>query len=208
MRRIIKDDTPVFWSEFCELNPKIVYDDLEKSSEGRELRSNIRKQMINVQKGVCCYCCKSIEAEDTHNEHIKPRNSFPQYSMDYNNLIVSCNSKNSCGIKKDKYYDAKFISPLEEDCESHFKYLANGVIEGVDERGKYTIDILNLNSHKLVSFRKNIYDSCVAIAGTEGGKEIIIQTYIRESDGKLPSFSVMVEYFLKKEVFDYIEENI
>lgn len=82
------------------------------------------------------------------------------------------------------------------------------MIEGVDERGIYTVDLLNLNSHKLVSFRKNIYDSCVAIANLKGGKDVIVQTYISESDGKLPDFSVMVEYFLRKGLFDYVEENI
>lgn len=102
MRRIIKDNTPVFWSDFCQSNPRKAYDDLEKSSEGKALRANIRKHMINTQKGVCCYCCKSVDEEDTHNEHIKPRDSFPQYSMDYNNLLVSCNNPNSCGNKKGK----------------------------------------------------------------------------------------------------------
>lgn len=204
MRRIIKDAAPAFWSNYCKKHSRAVYADLDKTARGKEIRSFIREYMLNEQKWVCCYCCKRIEIIDAHNEHIKPQTKFPNYTMDYNNLIVSCNDINTCGIKKDSEYDAMFVTPLEEDCEVHFRYLPNGVMEGLDERGEYTVKLLNLNSHRLVESRKAIYEACMLIAQTEDGKDLIYNSYIKEADGKLPDYANMVEYFMKRGAFEYI----
>lgn len=50
------------------------------------------------------------------------------------------------------------ISPLEKDCESHFRYQQDGTIqpaEKTDEAAEYTITKLNLNDKRLCRAREN-----------------------------------------------------
>ncbi|NEP57986.1 MAG: TIGR02646 family protein [Symploca sp. SIO2G7] len=71
------------------------------------------------------------ESDSCHIEHLKPQEKFPQLALDYNNLLASCQAERSknpppplrCGYKKDNWYDEKlFVSPLQPDCESFFRY--------------------------------------------------------------------------------------
>ncbi len=82
---------------------------------------------------ICCYCCGSLEKgpSSAHNEHVKPQSSYPNDSMDYGNLLASCNNGNTCGAaKRDTYDDRYFVSPLREDCEDHFSFSQDGRIRG------------------------------------------------------------------------------
>ena len=119
MIRIIKDKAPEFWTNFFRHNKNVRhYDDLEKSDNGKEVRQKIRFHMISQQKYICCYCCGIIDEDNSHNEHIKPRDKKPELSLEYDNMIVSCNSSGQCGKAKDKFYSENdFISPLDEDVE-------------------------------------------------------------------------------------------
>lgn len=62
----------------------------------------------------------------------------------------------NCGHAKLEWFnDTLLISPLEENCESQFKFTALGKIEPVDAnpQAQYTIDILNLDNTKLNAAR-------------------------------------------------------
>ena len=116
----------------------------------------MRNCLIEEQKYLCAYCCGQIDNKNAHNEHIEPRHpkkGISKRSLDYNNLVASCygfSGEKTCGPKKENEYDeAKFISPLDPDCEKVFSYLPNGHMEG----NEYTIDLLNLNSYKLKKAR-------------------------------------------------------
>lgn len=205
MRKITKEPEPKFWTDFKKKNPKKAYNDLDKSNEGQELRSKIRDFMIKNQKGLCCYCCKSIDSENSHNEHIRPQKSYPNLSMDYKNLLVSCTTpagkELTCGNKKCDKYDSKlFISPLDNNCGNHFRYLFDGRIEGTSVKGRYTINLLNLNSYDLIQARKTLFRQCEKTAKLD--KELVYDWYIREKeDGTLPHFVDMVQFFYDLEAF-------
>lgn len=201
MKRIIKDSPPKFWIEYMRRHPKSHYDDLEKSEDGRQIRKQIREHMLANQKKICCYCCRTITSNNSHNEHIKPRASFPKESMNYNNLLASCTSK-TCGTAKGNTYDSgKFISPLQEDCEKHFRFLPNGRIEGQTPMGESTIECLNLNDYELVQARRAQYKTCCDMAAYVG-KEYVFEEYIQEKNGCLPRFVDMITYFYDRGDFD------
>ena len=201
MKKIIKDAEPEFWSDYLRRHPKTTYDDLDKTEEGKQLRSQVREHMLAHQKMICCYCCKSIDSSHSHNEHIKPRSSFPRNSMDYDNLLVSCTS-GTCGMAKENHYNpAMFISPLMENCEEHFQFLPDGRIVGKSAQGEDTINCLNLNAYSLVQSRKQQYKDCCDMARYMG-KEYVFTEYIQEKDGCLPRFVDMIIYFYNRGDFD------
>lgn len=204
MRRIIKGEAPDFWTKFCRKHSKVRYDDLNTNENGKEIRAELRQHLLTEQQYLCCYCCCQIEdSKDCHNEHIWPRNSEIKHnSMDYHNLVASCNGLNTCGNKKGDVYDSKlFVSPADEDCESHFRFKYDGRIEGVTKSGKYTIELLNLNDYNLVQARKRLYEEC-CIMSEQLGREYIQTEYINSKDGKLHSFVDMIQFFYSEGKFD------
>ena len=202
MRRIIKDNVPDFWSAYLRRHHNSRYDDLDTTEEGKQLRRQIREHMLEHQKMICCYCCKSIDSSNSHNEHIKPKDLFPQNSMDYDNLLVSCTSKNTCGMAKGNHYDLmNFVSPLQEGCEEHFSFFPDGQIKGETDEGAATVECLNLNTYDLRQARKQQYKECCNMARYMG-KDYIFEAYMQEKDGSLPRFVDMITYFYNRGDFD------
>ena len=83
----------------------------------------------------------------------------------YNNLIVSCNEKNSCGSIKQNKYSGEFINPVIENPKEFLTYnIASGEIVPLykdledirNKRATYTIELLNLNNYVLKDARKNL----------------------------------------------------
>lgn len=202
MRKIVKDDTPEFWKRYILHNKKIYYDSADKKQ-----KLDLRKHMLKVQGYICAYCCACIDERNSHNEHIKPKagHRYPNLSMDYKNLLVSCTTKGSkrtstCGMHKGDEYDEQFVSPLESDCAEHFCFEVDGRVKGITPRGVYTVELLNLNAYKLVNSRKALIDEMNICR--DYGKEFVQQNYIDEHDGRLPRFVDMTEYLLKQGYFD------
>ena len=205
MRKIIKDPAPVFWTDFIHTHPRLQYKDLNGSAEGRMVRQQIREHMTAQQKYLCCYCCGTIHADNSHNEHVRSRDCYPNLSMDYTNLLVSCidNTHSHCGMKKDNAdLPTDFVSPLQDDCEEHFCFYPDGRIDGQTDQGKHTIDYLGLNDYALVDARKNLYNECMRMAQYMG-KEYVYTSYMQENDqGVLPRYVDMVTYFYNRGDFD------
>lgn len=186
MIHIQKGEEPAFMVEFKKKNPKKTYD----SKEFTQYRPLLKKVLIKEQKGICAYCCTRITEESSHNEHIEPRNPgkySSSRSLDYYNIVASCNNPNTCGeIKGNKYDAEKFISPLSQDCEDKFDYCFDGIIEG-DE---YTIDLLNLNDYSLINARKAI---CKGLQSLD--KDMIKVIYMDESEEYQPYYNVIKWYY-------------
>ena len=151
---IRKNKVPDFFTIYKKKNPDAIYD----SDSFREISPVLHEELVKEQRGLCAYCCSKIHVENSHNEHIEPRHmkdgTYSRKSLDYDNIVASCNKKNTCGNQKKDEYDAeKFISPLQEECEQVFSYDPDGYMRGDD----YTISLLNLNSYELRSARKSVY---------------------------------------------------
>ena len=206
MRRIIKNEPPEFWLEYKKSHADSKYDDLDRTEEGKQFRRSLRKHLLEQQGNLCCYCCREIakaSPSSSHIEHIKPRSLYPKESMNYDNLLVSCENRKTCGTKKGGHYNAEtFISPTMEDCEKHFIYTNEGRIVGADVAANDTIEILNLNEGSLVNERKNLLNECFE-AAISPGKQYIYDYYIKEKDDvSLPRYVDMVTYFYENGDFD------
>lgn len=205
MRRITKDETPEFWTTFIKRYPRTTYQMLEETQEGKTVKSQIRAHMVQHQQHLCGYCCKVIEEAQAHNEHICPQSTYQNQSMEYSNLIASCTTQggdSTCGMKKRGNYNSSlFVSPLMADCEQHFRFLENGKIDSITPEGQYTIELLNLNSYALKAARSALLKEIDQMAKA-CGKEYVIEYYVEPSNGYLPRFVDMVEYFVREGRFD------
>ena len=188
MLHIQKREEQQFLTDFKKKYPKKDYDSEEFASHRPVLKSGL----IEEQKGLCAYCCGRITDDKAHNEHIEPRNPgkyASKRSLDYTNIIASCNNPETCGNKKENQYDPqKFVSPLDEDCEEKFTYHGDGKIVG----DKYTIDLLNLNAYELRNARKSVMKKLQFL-----DKETIEMCYMNEEDGKYQAYYNVIKWFWK-----------
>lgn len=188
MLYIQKESEPKFLTAFKKKYPQKDYD----SKEFAEYRPKLNSVLVKEQKGLCAYCCGRITDEKSHNEHIEPRHPgryASTRSLDYTNIVASCNNVHTCGNKKGNQYDEeKFISPLSEKCEEKFTYYPNGTIVG----DKYTIDCLNLNAYELKNARKAVYKSLQDL-----DKDSIHMIYMDEDDGAYSPYYNVIKWYLK-----------
>ena len=132
-----------------------------------KLREHI---LLQEQELLCCYCETEIDSSsDTSNiDHFKTRHLFPRLTLEYDNLLISCNTRYQCSSFKDdkiKYksdYD-NIINPVIEDPDYYFDYLLTGDIfpkSNIDAKSKekaiFTIAIFQLNNTRLVHKRKEV----------------------------------------------------
>ena len=166
MKRIYKNDEPqeiLQWkSKFKNKNGRMPrYSDL---NEEKNLPHKIflKNSLLSEQGHICCYCCKPIRTDNSHIEHIRPkeRDEYRAMSLEYENLLASCQGyhdrEENCGHSKDNIFDEElFVSPLEENCESLFEFNDRGKIKAADgnERAAYTIELLNLDTEQLNAAR-------------------------------------------------------
>lgn len=127
-----------------------------------EIKQVLKQYLLEEQENSCCpYCEIEIHLEDSHIEHIKPKDKFPKLLADYNNFIACCLEKKICGDSKASKWSELFINPVIEDPEDYFEYdIKTGKIIPIFKEGnrhkkaKYTIDLLNLNDNRLCEIRK------------------------------------------------------
>lgn len=132
-----------------------------------ELREHI---LLQEQELLCCYCETEIDSssENSNIDHFKTRNLFPRLTLEYDNLLISCNTRYQCSsfkddnIKHKSDYD-KIINPATEDPDFYFDYLLTGEIfpkSNLDAKSKekaiFTIEIFQLNNTRLVNKRKQV----------------------------------------------------
>lgn len=200
MRKIERYPEPDFWCEYKRKHPGIMYKDLNVDMEGREVRKRMRQYLVKSQNGLCAYCCKGISEEDSLNEHIRPqgREEYARCSMDYDNLVASCDTKGAyptCSAKKENKYDESlFVSPLNDDCEKHFEFYPNGQMAATTKEGQYTCEVLGLNSYALQGARKATYKVCRSY----GDSNLVREYMLTPQEGKLEPFADMIEFFYRR----------
>lgn len=176
------------------------YDDLR----GEEYHK-VKCDLIEEQFALCCYCGKRIHDYDAHIEHFVPQSADDTKTLAYDNMLASCNGyrdrQENCGHKKDNWYDANTVSPMEEDCESHFTYSVDGKIDAPpdDERGRQTIRHLELDSTLLNRARRSaIYISGLFDEDFDAQKkEELLKAFRTPTDGELPPFCVAICYCIE-----------
>ena len=201
MKRIVKSKEPQVLADFKKEYREKQKVDATYNDMTYSIKNKIKSILSEEQSFICCYCMKRIKPHNSHIEHIKPQARFPDESLDYHNLLVSCNgmddTNENCGHKKDNWYDARdFLVPLDPDCEKIFTYSITGKIDASQKRGQITITKLNLNSLQLVRARKAV----IGLSGLfdsdfeQRKQEIISYNATPNSDNVLPPFCMAVIY--------------
>lgn len=171
MLKVNKEQEPEFLLEYKRKYSPKAWTDYNKDNIRSKLKENI---LVLEQEEYCPYCEKRIYDDEGHIEHIKPRDLYPKEFQNYNNLIISCDEKNSCGKHKGNKYNDNFINPVIDNPNDYFSYnLASGEVvpKNNDEksndyiRARYTIDVLNLNSYELKNARMNLVDMLSVYTG-------------------------------------------
>lgn len=186
MLHIKKESEPQFLADFKKKYPSKTYE----SQEFQEHRATLNDILRKEQKGLCAYCCGQIEGKNSHNEHIEPQHPgafSSSRSLDYTNIVASCDHPKTCGTKKGNKYSAEqFISPLDENCENQFTYYLDGKMDG----DAYTIELLNLNEYELKTARKAVIKSLQGL-----DKETISMIYMDENAEKYPAFYNVIKWY-------------
>ena len=207
MIQITKQASPQPFEDWKKVNRNEKFDKLNANPH---VKSILKNALINEQKGLCCYCCTRIKTDNSHIEHIKPKGNknYSNLRFSYNNLLASCEgfeiNNETCGHNKGEWYDKKlFISPLDNDYESHFTYTFNGKIQGKinnDAKATEAIYRLNLNSYELENARVAIIDSILkdkSLVDCVENIEAEIRHYsMQDANGRLEPFYNIIIFTL------------
>lgn len=204
MKYIKKNLEPSQFSEWKSSHPGASYkDDLcnFNDSSARAARIALKRSLLAEQKYICCYCECRITDATSHIEHFRPKDAsqFPQLQLDYSNLLASCTKTPTgsldehCGHKKGNFFSIDLVSPQEVDCSSHFGYMMDGSICGLDYRGNLTIQKLHLDSALLDTKRKMLIDYFLGFDDVDELQQEI-EDYLNENGSQLGEFFTMIEF--------------
>ncbi|WP_051537856.1 retron system putative HNH endonuclease [Treponema sp. C6A8] len=127
----------------------------------------IRESLLDEQNNLCAYCMASISKDDMKIEHFKSQSVYPQYQLDYSNMLGCCKGNEGKPNKLqtcDSYKGNKELS-LNPSVKADFEkmeliYLEDGTISSRNESfNKELDDVLNLNAASLKAKRKEMIDS-------------------------------------------------
>ena len=156
MKYISQNNEPDSFSHWKKHKPGVNW----KAFSQTEIYTELRKELILQQQGMCCYCEIALKDEkDAHIEHLKDQHNYSNERYNFNNLLASCKKTDSCGHKKGHGYFENMITPLEKNCQSHFTYTGRGQIIPKDENDKIaqdTIKLLGLDCQRLRDRRLSI----------------------------------------------------
>ena len=175
---------------------------------GNPYKEEFKKDLIDEQGGICCYCEQKLKIDDSHLEHLLPQkfDSFSESLFDYNNLLCSCQKElkkgepRHCGNSKGSLYDKDLlVSPLDIECEAKFKYNSDGTIESTDEASKETILHLQLDIDKLNILRASAIEAFIIDPITfeeisEEEAQIFAKEYLKQENGKFNEFYTTIQY--------------
>lgn len=191
MLEITHDREPALLMEFKSQHRGIIDSDTWKLYRDYESLHSADKPLARslhaLQEGLCIYCERpicAIPAErkqnelDRHVEHLRPRSLYPQESITYTNLALSCTASGrrsmlTCGNKKaDKELP---ILPTEKhrhlfdlDIESGRMIPALDTTPAESAKVRNCIELLNLNQAELCHQRAQVFENLKAIsANTE-----------------------------------------
>ncbi|AZE93107.1 hypothetical protein C4J96_0973 [Pseudomonas orientalis] len=141
MRKITKGDEPAALTQWKRANPKGRYPELTHQE-----RNAIRRACIEEQYGLCAHCCNVITSESAHNEHVEAQRVAPNRTVDFSNIVASCNRPNQCGDSH--AHQALPLTALMDECETEVKFYLSGRVEGLSPRAITSIQVLNLGDRR------------------------------------------------------------
>jgi uncharacterized protein (TIGR02646 family) len=207
VRQIIKVQgrEPVELTAWKKANQGKRYQDLQAP-----IRQAIRRAAIKEQFGLCGYCCQRIDESNSNNEHVISQQSDKNQTLNFANIIASCNKKGRCNeARKSKEIP---LTPLMPECEFELKFYLSGKLEGGTIRATEAINSLGLDNRAIREERKNLVDQLIFIEGSSPnelqllGDELLkdlISTLDKPDDSGMllahsPALINIIRGFLKK----------
>ncbi|MFC5046030.1 retron system putative HNH endonuclease [Aquimarina hainanensis] len=206
MKHIIKSSEPQEFKDWKSLeneNWKPTYNDLQNPE-----KQKVYNSLLSEQGYICCYCERKLIKSDYHIEHFKPQedNKFPELQLEYGNMLCSCQRNVGkgeplhCGNSKGNWFDERLVSPLDDDCETKFKYTFDGHIIPADRKDKFvdiTIQKLELNIDKLIDMRNKVIEPFLDPELTEKELSDFVTAYLVDKSnngGKFNQFYTTIQY--------------
>jgi uncharacterized protein (TIGR02646 family) len=166
MRTISKGSEPSSLIVWKQANSHKHYNDL-----ATDIRRDIRGYALKEQFYLCAYCCQRIQDIDAcHNEHVEAQNLNSGRTLDFTNIVASCNTSNQCGdAHKSQHLP---LTPLMAECETELRFKISGRVEGLSNRAIVTIQVLNLGDHEkdnraLIEKRKQLSNALLLTNGID-----------------------------------------
>jgi len=177
---------------------------------------NLRKQLLEEQGYLCCYCMSRINCDTSKIEHFKDQSANRDLQIDYQNLFIACEG-NEGHTKKQTHCDTfkganalNHINLLSE-VENKIKYqLSEGMIYSDDSNIDMEINaVLNLNVKLLKNNRKQAISQFITEVKKKLGKnrwsknalEKEVDRYKKKDvSQKFKQFSEMFVYALNKKL--------
>jgi uncharacterized protein (TIGR02646 family) len=155
MRTISKGTEPPSLSVWKRSNPHKNYTDLDA-----DIRRDIRDNALKEQFYLCAYCCQRIQDISVcHNEHVEAQKLNSKRTLDFSNIVASCNTSNQCGAAHESQQLP--LTPLMQECETDLRFKISGRVEGLTDKAITSIKVLNLgddenNNRALIEKRKQL----------------------------------------------------
>ncbi|MDI1276784.1 hypothetical protein [Methylobacter sp.] len=154
MRKIAKGTEPVELTVWKTQNQHGYYKDL----------THVERQAINQatrkeQLGLCAYCCKKIDENNSMNEHVEARQLAPNRQLDFGNIVASCTTRGRC----DSAHKSQplLLTPLMAECETELKFYMSGKVAGLSQQATDSISVLGLDSRAIREERKQMLDNLI-----------------------------------------------
>jgi len=143
-------------------------------------KDRVRESLKNTQNGLCAYCEMKL-SDETRIDHFKPKRLDYRLTFDWNNLVLSCDAKDSCDSKKGGKFEEYWVNPYINDPAGMFRFYSDGQIVGTTEEANKIIEDFGLNSPSLEKKREGIL------------------TALQKNLMALVEFPEALEYFLQEE---------
>lgn len=173
-------------------------------------KAQLHQALLSEQGGVCCYCGRRIERADSHIEHFRPQEQYPDHALDYENLYASCIRETSpgmplhCGHAKGSTFDeALAISPADHDCDQQFRYALDGQVIPESESAVYMRALLKLDIEFLKDRRaavlQGVFDNEFLVTATAEELASLRDGYKKpDAEGWFPDFGHVVARFAEQ----------
>jgi len=170
-----------------------------------EIKKDLKKSLMDEQGYICCYCESRVDYDQSHIEHFKPQSLHTDESLNYDNLLCSCQKDleqgepRHCGNLKGDWFDkALLISPLDPNCENRFDYTPDGHIKSQDQAAEETIKKLGLNIPKLIDLRKKAIEPFLDQSLTEIELNKFVSGYLQQdNEDKFNEYFTTIKYLFE-----------
>ncbi len=205
MQKIDKGAAPKVLNQWRKKNPTSRYTD---EAMTHDVRQSIRTMALKEQGYLCAYCCVLLpNHKDCHNEHVEAQALSPNRTVDFSNIVVSCNTKKQCGNAHGSR--PLPLTPLMDECETELKFMLSGRVTGLTNRATEMIGALNLGdsaqqNRALIEKRKQLIEALLwknYINPDDGLDDdalilLVIDNISQPVSGKLESFAPVLANIL------------